>query len=105
MYLKQANDDAFKPQAAIEVRSKLKSRQAILLAASGVLNDFDKTDSGNLCGEINNVALEWALKQAPTNVLDRYQEIGKKLIIGDDEDYTNKGPLWIWAPIVSLISA
>ncbi len=96
------DDDASKPQAAIEIRSKLKSRQAVLLAATGVMEDFNETDSESICGKINSEALSWAIQQAPVEVLNRYLKNGKKLVIGDDIDYTKNGPLWIWAPIVRL---
>jgi len=102
---KQIDDDAFQPQAATEIRSKLKSRQAVLQAATGKMQDFDKTDSGSLCGEINSAALGWAIEKTPAEVLMRYHKIGKELVIGDDLDYTNDGPLWIWAPIVNCFQS
>lgn len=98
---KQTDDDPFQPQGAKEIRSKLKSRQAVLLAATGVKHDFSETDSGNLCGEINTASLKWAIDHTPHNVLYRYMKTGKTLSISSDINYTNAGPLWIWAPIVN----
>lgn len=96
---KQVADIASDPQGAIEMRTKLSSRQKVLLAATGVKEDFNKVDAGNLCGEINAEVLNWALSKAPKNSLDRYYEIGRQLRIGADRDMSNLGPLWIWTSI------
>lgn len=100
---KQVADIASDPQGAIEMRTKLSSRQKVLLAATGVKEDFNKVDAGNLCGEINAEVLNWALSKAPKNSLDRYYEIGRQLRIGADRDMSNLGPLWIWTSIVSYL--
>ena len=73
------------------------SRQALQEAASGQDADFHETDEvGNRCGDINQEALNWALANASPDALSRYNEKGKKLVIGDDKGPYNAGPLWIW---------
>lgn len=59
-------------------------------------DDFDYTDDGNLCGAINQQALDYALSHADAEVVKRYNEKGIKLEIGDDEGPYNEGPIWIW---------
>ena len=36
------------------------------------------------------------MKHAPKKTLDRYNSVGKKLVIGEDHGPYNEGPLWIW---------
>jgi len=90
-------DTALQPVAAAEMRTKLSSRQNILLRSSGKLFDFDETDGKvNSCAEINNESLNWALKKAPTLQVQRYLSQGKQLVMGADSGPYNVGPLWIW---------
>jgi hypothetical protein len=56
----------------------------------------DDDEVGNRCAEINQEALDWALKNSNSKAIDRYNKIGKKLVIGDDLGPYNAGPLWIW---------
>ena len=87
------------------MRTKLSSRQKVLLAAAGVKQDFNVVDGGNLCGQINEQSLSWALNKAARGSLDRYVRLGRQLRVGADRDMSNLGPLWIWTPIVLLLSA
>ena len=82
---------------ASEMKAKLMSRQAIQKAAGNKDADFHETDEvGNRCADINQEALNWALKNASPDALARYNSVGKKLVIGDDMGPYNAGPLWIW---------
>jgi len=82
---------------ASEMKAKLMSRQAIQKAAGNKEADFHETDEvGNRCADINQEALNWALKNASPDALARYNSVGKKLVIGDDMGPYNAGPLWIW---------
>jgi len=59
--------------------------------------DFHTTDEvGNRCGEINQAALDWALKHADDDAVARYNSVGEKMVIGDDTGPYNNGPQWIW---------
>ena len=79
------------------MKTKMMSRQAVQVAASNKDADFHETDEvGNRCGEINQEALNWALKNAAPDAIERYNKLGKKLVIGDDLGPYNAGPLWIW---------
>ena len=101
--MNEKNDKAFMPMAAVDMKSKMTSRQCILEAATGQKWDFNRTDGGNLCRDVNQAALEWALKNASPSTLKRYLGRGKKLIIGQDKDLSKFGPLWLWYPLVSDI--
>ena len=99
----QSKDLAFYPQGAVEIRTKLMSRQSILLAATGVKHDFADTDGGNLCSEINNESLKWAIDKTRAKTLNRYLNKGKQLRIVNDRDLSSFGPLWIWSSIVKQL--
>ena len=99
----QNDDESFDPVAATEIKTKLMSRQSIILAATGQKLDFKVTDGDNRCALINNQAMTWALGKLPKQTLNRYLEKGKKMEIGSDIDMSNLGPIWIWAPIVRII--
>jgi len=73
------------------------SRQSTQVAGGDKDSDFHKDDEeGNRCGDINKEALKWAMDNASPKALDRYNKLGKKLVIGDDKGPYNAGPLWIW---------
>lgn len=83
--------------AATEQKAKLMSRQSFQIAAGNATADFNEDDEvGNRCGEINQASLDWALKNAGAPQLKRYNDLGKKIVIGDDLGPYNEGPLWIW---------
>jgi len=82
---------------AVEMKAKLMSRQSIQVDAGNKTANFHETDEvGNRCGDINQQSLEWALSHASPKAVDRYNKLGKKLVIGDDLGPYNEGPLWIW---------
>ncbi|CAF0967580.1 unnamed protein product [Adineta steineri] len=85
--------------SAEEMRVKMISRQVLLKAVDGKEHDFNQTDNQSLCGLINQHALDWALEHAGNKTKERYEKIGKKMIIGDDIGPLNAGPLWIWTPL------
>lgn len=75
----------------------MKSRQAVQQAAGNKDADFHKLDEvKTICRGINQEAIDQALKNANTRALDRYQRLGKKLVVGNDTGPYNAGPLWIW---------
>jgi len=90
-------DTGSSPIAALEIKSKTMSRQSVHIKAGNKDADFHELDEvGNRCGDTNKEALAWALSKASPNALKRYNEVGKKLVIGDDKGPYNAGPLWIW---------
>lgn len=85
------------PIGASELRAKLMSRQSIQVDAGNKTSNFHEDDEvGNRCGEINQAAIDWAMSKASEKTRKRYESIGKKLVIGNDEGPYNAGPLWIW---------
>jgi len=85
------------PIAANEMKAKLLSRQHIQSAAGNKTADFHELDEeGQRCGDINQASLDLALKTASSKALEKYNKLGKKLVIGDDLGPYNAGPLWIW---------
>lgn len=88
------------PNAALEIRTKLMSRQSVLLAATGKTYNWTETDgSGYRCAEINDYTIEWAIDQAPNKTRDRYLNYGRILRTGKDKGPLNIGPLWIYTPL------
>lgn len=79
------------------MKAKLMSRQSIQTKAGNKTADFHENDEvGQRCADINKLALKWALDHASPKAVDRYNKLGKKIVIGDDMGPYNEGPLWIW---------
>jgi len=90
-------DTGFFPNAALETKAKLISTQQIQQHtgrpdANFTLTDGDKTH----CKKINQASLDLGLSMVSAEALARYNKLGKKLVMGDDEGPYNAGPLWIW---------
>lgn len=83
------------PIAALEQKAKLLSRQSVQIAAGNKTADYHENEDGNLCAEINQAALDLALKTVSSKALDKYNKLGKKLVMGDDLEY-DIDPQWIW---------
>jgi hypothetical protein len=96
-------DTGYLPLAAAELKTKLKSRQAVWEAA-GVQNvSYAQTDlivtdggDGDRCGAINQAAIDWALGKLPEKTRTRFEEYGQKLLVGADLSTCAAGPCWIW---------
>lgn len=90
-------DTGLQEIGAVEMKAKLMSRQSTQVAGGDKNSDFHKDDEvGNRCGDINQKALQWAMDNASPKALEKYNKLGKKLVIGDDLGPYNAGPLWIW---------
>ena len=96
-------DTGFVPISAVELKTKLKSRQAVWEAAGIPDVDFTQSDKptkeggvSDNCAEINAAAVQWALDKLPQSTYDRFQKYGQKLIIGPDLSTCKAGPCWIW---------
>lgn len=92
-------DTGFISTSANEMRVKLKSRQAVMLAAGYKNVDFNTSDGSSLCKIINQASFDWALKNADSATLARFQKYGVQMIMGEDEGPYNEGPVWIWKPL------
>lgn len=97
--LEEDLDNGFWPVAAIDARTKMASRQHVLEAYTGKKLDFNQTDGGNLCAQINKETIKWALSKAPAKTLKRYSDHGKQLVVGDDIDYST-GFTWLYTHLV-----
>ena len=79
--------------SAIEIQAKMKSRQAAMEAV-GEDVDFNSTDGGYLCSEINSAALKWAISITSNDTLADYLKHGQQLVIGKDKGPYNIFPEW-----------
>lgn len=86
-----------KPLSVMELRTKLKSKEAVYTSAAvpGASSDLDK--SVRICADINEAAYEWALNHAGASVRQRFLEKGEPFKIVDDVEATIgiTGPEWI----------
>lgn len=90
-------DTGLFPNAAIEHKAKLISRESIQWHAGNVNTDFIKDDkTSNLCEYINQQAIDWAMSKADSKVKSEYMKHGKKLVSGADPSASNTGPTWVW---------
>ena len=103
-------DTGYYPITATEMKSKMKSKQAILQAANNTAavnneegSTFDDLDSNQLgnCASINEKAIEYALEHALDKSRTRYEKYGQKMVIatGGDKNVCAAGPCWIWASL------
>jgi len=99
-------DTGYLPITANELKTKIKSRQAIWEAAGLKNVSYVETDgfpkdggSGDRCAEINQAAIDWALTMLPQKTRERYEEYGQKLTVGPDIGTCAAGPCWIWDPL------
>jgi hypothetical protein len=86
-------DAGFFSNAALELRCKFNSRQAILQAA-GI--DVPHESECGTCSKMNERTIQWALEQVPESVRQRYLDRGIKLVTGKDIEHS-AGPTWIWS--------
>ena len=92
-------DTGFQPVAAIEARTKMISRQAILEAF--YLQPFliNETDYVNLCADINQESIKYALNNSALATINRYVASGKELRVGTDIQINN-GAQWLATELV-----
>lgn len=88
-------DSGFEYQSAYEIRAKYKSRQTILMAAGETKNlDFNLTDGGNLCANLNQQTYDWALENVPLRTYERFFNLGQPYTMGPDIE-SSGGPFWL----------
>ena len=59
-------------------------------------SDFNKTDSGDICKDINQASLDYGIGLSAKKTVDRYNRIGIPYVMGPDSGPFNEGPRWIW---------
>lgn len=82
-------DAGFFSNAALEIRSKMNSPQAIL-RAQGLDSKYEPNCES--CSMANHQTIQWAVKNAPALVLQRYEERGVKLVAGPDKYHRTGEP-------------
>lgn len=86
------------PVSAFEMRTKLKSRQAVWEALGLGPQDSGKTDKNmSMCRDVNDRAWRWALQHADADVRARFEKEGEPFVMVDDKPATIgiTGPEWI----------
>jgi hypothetical protein len=68
------------------MRTKLKARQAVYVAAGIPVADadFDTLDGPSRCAEINQYVYQWAIDNAGMRTAVRFKQLGQKLYMGTD---------------------
>lgn len=94
--LTQLMDDGSEPVSAIEIATKMASRQ-LMFNRTGT--DSPPTlDDGDRCRDINVAAMNWAISRTPSDILQRYKQSGKQLVmVSDKRPSIPAGPFWIWS--------
>ena len=92
-------DTGYAPITAVEMRTKMNSRQAVYSKVGIVdpsFNDLDETHER--CGEINQKSIEWANSKVGADTLSRFSAHGQPyhVTLGSDIDVCPAGPCWIW---------
>jgi len=89
-------DDGSDFVSAIEIATKLRSRQATF-NASAAANQSVALDSGNRCADINQAAIDWALANASPQALQSFKHSGVIFKpMPDVKPFPPAGPFWIW---------
>lgn len=86
-------DESLSPIAATEQKVKLNSRQRCYEHAGIPKPDFNTTDGGSLCAEINQVAYEFALNSSFAVNKKRFLTFGQPLKMAPDK-VTAVFPVW-----------
>jgi hypothetical protein len=89
-------DDGSDFASAIEIATKLRSRQATY-NASAAANQSVALDSGDRCADINQAAIDWALANASPKARQsfKHSEVTFKPM-PDVKPFPPAGPFWIW---------
>jgi len=91
------NDDFFTAVTTLEMRTKLKSREALWDIVGDTVASSNQTDGTSICQQINQASLEWALATAGADAKGYYESVGEPLVIVEDTTATigATGPEWI----------
>lgn len=101
-----SEDTGFFSASASELRTKLKSRQSVQLAAGAASVNFTASDVvPSTCATINQAAWDWAMAHASAAASSRFANIGQPMKFGADIFLGNAGPVWIENPIEYKASA
>ena len=99
IYYTDKSDSGLVPNAACEIRAKLKSRQSVLLAAGASNVNLNTSDNGSYCGKLNQLAYDWALNRTAEITRNRFGKFGVPIVMGEDAGSYDNGGLWIYLPM------
>lgn len=91
-------DDGVAPLSALELKSKLKSREAMWDAVGADIKHTNITDGSlHLCQAINNASWHWALQHAAADVRARFLAVGEHFVPTPDviAGIGITGPKWV----------
>lgn len=85
------------PLSVYEFKTKFKSREAMRAFVADPTASSKLDDVNDMCKNINQAALDWAIANAEASVKARYQSSGEPLVMVDDVEATIgiTGPEWI----------
>jgi len=85
------------PLSVFEFKTKFKSREAVRAYVADPTSSSKLDDVNDMCKNINDAALKWALANAEASVKSRYESKGEPLVMVDDVEATIgiTGPQWI----------
>ena len=94
-------DTGFAPVTAFEMKTKMKSRQAIWQAAGLVNTTFGASDDLklSLCADIQQAAIDYAVMKVPDATRQRFETYGQSIQVDSD---VNGFPTWEKADMVWL---
>lgn len=95
IYYEDKADTGLVPNAACEIRAKLKSRQSVMLAAGFKNVDFNAS-AGSRCKTINQFAYDWALNRSDAATRGRFAKYGMHIVMGEDQGCFHNGGLYMW---------
>lgn len=88
--------------SAYELKTKVKSRQAIWAQAGLGPGSPALDKNASLCKDVNQLAYDWALDNADPTVRDRFLQVGEPFVMVDDVEAPigPAGPTWIERELV-----
>jgi len=89
-------DTGFVSTSALEIGTKLYSRQCTFIEGLGEANTSFSVDDPQFCSLTNQQAYQWALQNAGSSTADRFNKYGQKYTFGDDQPMGG-GPLFIYS--------
>lgn len=87
-------DTGFVPISANQMEAKMSSRQRCQTDSGIPGVNFNVSDAGNLCADINQAAISYAYANAGAATIKRFTAEGQKLVTGPDS-VDDVFPLWV----------
>lgn len=91
-------DTGFVATSALDIATKLASRQCTLIHGTGQTNVSFDVDDADFCKQTNSEAYQWALNLAGKTTRDRFEKYGEKFVFAGDVQKEG-GPLFLEAHV------